>query len=249
MITIWKLAPALAAGNVMIIKTPEQAPLFGQKLAKLVLEAGFPPGVISVLCGRGQEAGQALAEHPLVRKISFTGSTQTGRKILKAAAMTNLKKVTLELGGKGPSIVFEDADIDNAVFWTVMGSSANNGQVCALGSRIYVHQQIYDRFLEAFKQQKARPATIGDPLLTTTTKGPVVSRQQHEKILGYIKDGKDAGAHVLIGGNAPCDGLFIEDTIFTDVHEDMALVKEEIFGPVAVSPNVTFSCISFKSRP
>ncbi|EXJ72497.1 aldehyde dehydrogenase (NAD+) [Cladophialophora psammophila CBS 110553] len=234
MITIWKLAPAIATGNVLIIKTSELAPLYGQKLAQLVLEAGFPPGVIAILPGLGQVAGKALAEHSLVRKISFTGSRLTGRSILKAAAATNLKKVTLELGGKSPSIVFDDADIDNAVFWTELGSTANNGQVCALGSRIYVQDSIYDGFVKAFQQRAAvTKPTYGDPLSSKTTKGPIINRTQYEKILHYIKKGKEEGGKLLLGGSALDSGIFVENTVFTDVTEDMTVVREEIFGPVA----------------
>lgn len=236
MITMWKLAPAIATGNVLIIKTPELAPLYAQKLAQLVVEAEFPPGVINILCGLGQEAGQAIASHMLIRKLSFTGSGPTGRSILKAAADSNFKKVTLELGGKGPSVVFDDADLDNAVLWTSIGSSANNGQVCALSSRIYVHESIYQQFVTLFKERAANnPTSHGDPLREGTTKGPVISRAQHEKILNHIKRAKNEGANVLLGGNALGDGIYVENTVFTDVREDMAIVKEEVFGPVAVS--------------
>ncbi|KAJ4508609.1 hypothetical protein HRR83_005701 [Exophiala dermatitidis] len=234
MITIWKLAPAIAAGNVLIIKTPELAPLYAQKLGQLIVEAGFPAGVINILCGLGQDAGKAIAEHMLIRKLSFTGSGPTGRSILNAAAASNLKKVTLELGGKSPSIVFDDADLDNALFWTALGSSANNGQVCALGSRIYVQDTIYDQFVSSFKARaSAGPTAHGDPLSEKTTKGPVISRPQHEKIMRYIQKGKEEGANVLVGGDALGDGIFVQNTVFTEVREDMTIVKEEIFGPVA----------------
>lgn len=236
MITAWKLAPAIAAGNVLIVKTPELTPLYGQKLGQLILEAGFPPGVINIVCGLGRVAGQALSEHMEIRKISFTGSGPTGRAILAASAKSNLKKVTLELGGKGASLVFEDADIDNALFWTSIGASAHNGQVCALGSRIYVQDKIYDRFIESYRQRAINQAVQhGDPLQRGVRKGPVVSPQQHEKIMGYIDSGRREGASVLIGGKALSGGSFVENTIFVDVKEDMTIVKEEIFGPVAVS--------------
>lgn len=236
MITMWKLAPAIAAGNVLVIKTPELTPLYGQRLAQLIQEAGFPPGVINIICGLGRVAGQALAEHMDVRKISFTGSGPTGRAILAAAAKTNLKKVTLELGGKGASLVFADADLDNALFWTSVGATAHNGQVCALGSRIYVQDDIYDRFVQAYRDKAASQApSHGDPLQDGTGKGPVVSSAQHQKILGYIEKGRQEGASVLFGGNALGSGNFVENTVFTDVSEDMVIVKEEIFGPVAVS--------------
>ena len=236
MITIWKLAPCIAASNVLTIKTPELAPLYGQKLGQLIIEAGFPPGVINILCGFGHIAGKALAEHMAVRKISFTGSGPTGRSILRAASESNLKKVTLELGGKGPSLVFEDADFDNALFWTMIGSTANNGQVCALGSRIYVQASIYERFVEELrKRSMAQKTLFGDPLSHETTKGPIISRPQYMKIMGHIDRAKSEGAKVLFGGKQLGEGIFVENTILTDVTEDMTIVREEVFGPVAVS--------------
>ena len=236
MIACWKLGPALAAGNTIIMKSSELAPLVIQKLAAQVREAGFPPGCVNVLCGRGPIAGAALAEHMQVRKIAFTGSIATGRGILKAAASSNLKKVTLELGGKGPSIVFADADLENALTWAMAAITLHNGQVCAAGSRIYVQASIYDRFLEAFRQ-RSQEAVHGDPLLSTTTKGPIISSSQHAKILEYIQKGKASGAKLLHGGNKIGDtgGHFVEDTAFADVTEDASIMKEEIFGPVAVS--------------
>lgn len=235
MITIWKLAPAIAAGNVLIIKTPELAPLYGQKLASLVEEAGFPPGVINIICGHGSVAGQALARHGGVKKIAFTGSAPVGRQILRAAADSNLKKVTLELGGKGPSIVFADADLDNALFWTAIGITANNGQVCAAGSRIYVHASIYDTFLLAFAEKLAQ-TSHGDPLLSETTKGPVISLKQREKIVEYIRHAKESGIRLIAGGESmPGSGNFIANTAFADVPDDAQIMQEEIFGPVAVS--------------
>lgn len=251
MITMWKLAPAIAAGNVLVVKTPELTPLYGQKLAQLVKEAGFPSGVINIICGLGRVAGQALAEHMDVRKISFTGSGPIGRAILSAAAKTNLKKVTLELGGKGASLVFADADLDNALFWTSIGASAHNGQVCALGSRIYVEDSIYERFVQAYRERAASQApSHGDPLQEGTSKGPVVSSAQHQKILGYIIKGREEGASVLFGGNALGNGNFVENTVFTDVSEDMVIVKEEIFGPVAVSDgHPSHLPVNFGSKP
>lgn len=236
MITIWKLAPAIAAGNTLIIKTPEIAPLYGQKLAALVLEAGFPPGVINILCGEGTIAGQALAEHPRIRKIAFTGSAATGRQILKASAATNLKKVTLELGGKGPSIVFSDADFENAVFWTTTGITANNGQICAAGSRIYVHSSVYDRFLKAFGETILQ-ASPGDPLCPKTTKGPMISKRQRDRIQGYIKHAQESQL-AIVGEDqdySSMRGYFQTNMAFRDVPKDSRMMKEEIFGPVAVS--------------
>lgn len=235
MITIWKLAPAIAAGNVIILKTPELAPLYGQRLASLIKEAGFPPGVVNILCGHGHTTGQALAEHHGIKKIAFTGSGPTGRQILKASASSNLKKVTLELGGKGPSIVFKDADVGNALFWTTLGITANNGQVCVAGSRIYVHASIYDSFLLAFAEKLVQTAH-GDPLQSETTKGPVISAAQKEKIVGYIRSAKEAGIRVLAGGeDVSGKGHFVPNTAFADVPDDARIMQEEIFGPVAVS--------------
>ena len=201
----------------------------------MVREAGFHPGCVNILCGLGSVAGAALAEHMEVRKIGFTGSIATGRSILKAAASSNLKKVSLELGGKGPSIVFADADFDNALTWTIMGITIHNGQICAAGSRIYVQASIYDRFLQAF-QQRSQKEVHGDPLLHTTNKGPIISSVQHAKILEHIKNGKASGARLLHGGNQlGKTGYFVENTAFADVAEDASIMKQEIFGPVAVS--------------
>ncbi|KAH7010198.1 putative aldehyde dehydrogenase [Ilyonectria destructans] len=222
MITIWKLAPALAAGNVLIIKPLELAPFFGQKLASIVKEAGFPPGVVNILCGEGAVAGQALAEHRGIKKISFTGSGPVDRRIMHAAADSNLKKVTLELGGKSPSICF----------WTTIGIAANNGQVCAAGSRIYVHESIYDAFLLAFAE-KLVGTTHGDPLLPETTKDPVISFNQKQKISQYISHSKESGLRLLVGReDLSKSGNFVPSTAFADVPEDSKTMLEEIFGPV-----------------
>lgn len=253
MITIWKLAPAIATGNALIIKSPELCPLYAQKLALLVKEAGFPPGVVNVVPGLGHQAGQAIADHMAIKKVAFTGSAATGRAVLGASARSNLKKgnaalknyfrnppqfwltdvlVTLELGGKGPSIVFGDADMDTAVKWTSIGITANNGQICAAGSRIYVHSSIYESFLEKFTQASAN-AIHGDPLIAETTKGPIISKQQHAKILNYIQEGKTSGARLLHGGQN-LDGNYVPNTAFADVADDAVIMREEIFGPVAV---------------
>lgn len=235
MITCWKLAPAIAAGNTLIIKTPELAPLYGQKLARLVKEAGFPPGVINIICGLGAIAGEALARHPDVKKIAFTGSGPVGRRILRAAADTNLKKVTLELGGKGPSIIFPDADFNNAIFWATLGITANNGQVCAAGSRIYVHSKIYNSFLAAFGDKIAQTAH-GNPLDPNVTKGPVISKAQKGRILKYISQAVNSNVRILAGGQSITgDGHFVSNIAFADVPNGNCLMKEEVFGPVAVS--------------
>ena len=238
MITIWKLAPALAAGNVLIIKPSEMSPLYAQKLATLIREAQFPAGVVNIIPGDGTSAGRALSEHMLVRKIAFTGSTATGRQILKAAAATNLKQVSLELGGKGPSIVFNDCDLENALLWTRIGITTHNGQICAAGSRIYVQKTIYEEFLRRYKDIAANtPVVFGDPLDPNVTKGPIVSRTQHSKVLKYIEQGQQCGSRLLFGGERVGEkGYFVQDTAFVDVPEDATILKEEIFGPVAVRP-------------
>ncbi|KAJ5296191.1 hypothetical protein PENANT_c021G02468 [Penicillium antarcticum] len=235
MITIWKLAPALVTGNVLIIKSSELSPLYALKLAELVKEAGIPAGVVNIVTGEGASAGQALSEHMEVRKIAFTGSTLAGRKIMQAASRTNLKKVSLELGGKGPSIVFDDCDLENALLWTRIGITANNGQICAAGSRIYVQASIYDRFIEAYKKASTNaPTIVGNPLDASTTKGPVVSNVQHQKILDFIRQGKESGARLLFGGDRIGDkGYFVENTAFADVGDNATIMREEIFGPVA----------------
>ncbi|KAH7039576.1 aldehyde dehydrogenase domain-containing protein [Microdochium trichocladiopsis] len=233
MILFWKLAPAIAAGNTIVIKTAELTPLWAQKSAELIKEAGFPRGVINIICGLGSEAGQALADHPAVRKIAFTGSTATGRRIMQSAARSNLKKVSLELGGKGPSIVFADADWENALFWTTLGITASNGQICAAGSRIYVQDTIYHKFVEEFSR-RSRDAVHGDPLLAETTKGPVASEAQLDKILSYVERAKQSKARLLHGGEAlPGKGHFMANTAFADVDQNDAIMRDEIFGPFA----------------
>lgn len=233
MIAFWKLAPAIAAGNVLILKTPELTPLWGQKLAELVKESGFPPGVINILCGYGDVAGQALSEHMDVKKIAFTGSQSVGRRILAAAARTNLKRVSLELGGKSPSIVFADADWENALFWATLGITASNGQVCVAGSRIYVEKTVYDRFLEDFST-RSRDMVVGDPFSPETTKAAVASKGQLDKIAGYVERGKKAGTRLLHGGSRLVgDGYLVENTAFADVDQGSEIMREEIFGPLA----------------
>ncbi|KAF9774474.1 hypothetical protein IL306_007552 [Fusarium sp. DS 682] len=235
MITIWKLAAALATGNVLIIKTPEASPLYGQKLGELIVEAGFPPGVVQILCGLGTVAGSAISAHPDIRKVSFTGSTAVGRQILAASAKTNLKKVSLELGGKGPSIIFDDANFENALQWASAAITMNNGQICAAGSRIYVQDTIYDRFVKAFSD-KTRDIAGGDPLLEETAKGPVINSSQKNRILDYIKKGQSENQKLLHGGDdsaLPSGGHFVPNTAFVDVDPHSIVIREEIFGPVA----------------
>lgn len=228
----WKIGPAIACGNTVVLKTAEQTPLSALVAATLIKEAGFPPGVINIISGFGKIAGAAIASHMDVDKVAFTGSTVVGRQIMKAAAGSNLKKVTLELGGKSPNIVFEDADIDNAISWVNFGIYFNHGQCCCAGSRVYVQESIYDKFIQQFKERAAKNA-VGDPFHPETFQGPQVSQLQFDRIMGYIEDGKKAGATLETGGKRVGDkGFFIEPTIFSNVTEDMKIVQEEIFGPV-----------------
>ncbi|KAL3261823.1 hypothetical protein ABHI18_003369 [Aspergillus niger] len=235
MITIWKLAPALATGNCLIIKPSELTPLSALKLALLIREAGFPAGTVAILPGDGPKAGNALSSHPDIRKLSFTGSTVAGRAILHASASSNLKQISLELGGKGPSIVFSDCDLANALLWTRIGITANNGQICAAGSRIYVQRGIYDKFLAEYARlSREEKPVIGDALDEKTTKGPVSSAAQLQKILGYVEEGKKRGVRVLFGGERIGEkGYFVQNTAFADVGQGEKMMREEIFGPVA----------------
>jgi len=228
----WKIGPAIACGNVVVIKVAEQTPLTGLYMGKLIKEAGFPPGVINVIAGFGKTAGAAIAAHMDVDKVAFTGSTIVGRQIMKAAAGSNLKKVTLELGGKSPNIVFKDANIEDAISWVNFGIYMNHGQCCCAGSRIYVQEEIYDKFLEAFKA-RAQKNVVGNPHEANTFQGPQVSKVQFDRIMGYIEEGKKAGAKIETGGERHGDlGYFIQPTIFSNVSEDMKIMQEEIFGPV-----------------
>jgi len=228
----WKIGPAVATGNTVVLKTADQTPLSGLLAANLIKEAGFPPGVVNIISGFGKVAGAAISSHMDVDKVAFTGSTVVGRQIMKAAAGSNLKKVTLELGGKSPNIVFEDADIDNAISWVNFGIFFNHGQCCCAGSRIYVQSGIYDKFIEAFKNRTAKNV-VGDPFASDTFQGPQVSKLQFDRIMNYIQAGKDAGAKVETGGERHGnEGYFIQPTIFSGVSEDMKIMQEEIFGPV-----------------
>jgi aldehyde dehydrogenase (NAD+) len=228
----WKIGPAIATGNTVVLKTAEQTPLSAYIACTLIQKAGFPPGVINVITGFGKVAGAAMSAHMGIDKIAFTGSTVVGRQIMKSAAGSNLKKVTLELGGKSPNIVFADADIDEAINWVNFGIYFNHGQCCCAGSRIYVQEEIYDKFLERFRERAAQNA-VGDPFKEDTFQGPQVSQLQFDRIMSYIEEGKKSGATVETGGKRKGDkGYFIEPTIFSNVTEDMKIQQEEIFGPV-----------------
>ncbi|OJJ45066.1 hypothetical protein ASPZODRAFT_2110930 [Penicilliopsis zonata CBS 506.65] len=228
----WKIAPAVATGNTVVLKTAEQTPLSALYAAKLIVEAGFPPGVINIISGFGRVAGAAISSHMDIDKVAFTGSTAVGRTVMQAAAKSNLKKVTLELGGKSPNIVFDDADIDNAISWANFGIFYNHGQCCCAGSRILVQEGIYDKFVARMKE-RAGQNKVGDPFHDETFQGPQVSQLQFDRIMGYIEEGKAEGATVAIGGDRHgSEGFFIQPTVFTDVTQDMKIAQEEIFGPV-----------------
>ncbi|KAK1141288.1 aldehyde dehydrogenase (NAD(P)(+)) ald5 [Aspergillus melleus] len=228
----WKIGPAIAAGNTVLIKTAEQTPLSGLYAAKLIKEAGFPPGVINIISGFGRVAGAAISSHMDIDKVAFTGSTLVGRQVLQAAAKSNLKKVTLELGGKSPNIVFNDADIDNAISWSNFGIFFNHGQCCCAGSRILVQEDIHDKFVARFKE-RASQNKLGNPFDQDTFQGPQVSKLQFDRIMEYINHGKQSGATVAHGGERHGDeGYFIQPTVFTNVTSDMKISQEEIFGPV-----------------
>jgi len=230
----WKLGPALAAGNCIVLKSSEFTPLTAIRMAGLINEAGFPPGVVNILTGYGNTLGQAISEHPDIEKVAFTGSTLVGRKVMEAAAKSNLKQVTLELGGKSPNVIFDDADLEQAVNWAAHGIFWNHGQACCAGSRIFVQAGIYDEFLKRFTE-KARSIKLGDPFAAGTDQGPQVSQIQYDRIMNYIDSGKKDGATVHLGGDRfGTEGYFINPTIFTDTKPDMRIVKEEIFGPVGV---------------
>ena len=227
----WKLGPALAMGNTVVMKLAEQTPLTGLYVAELAKEAGFPAGVVNMIPGYGPTAGAAIVNHPNVSKIAFTGSTEVGKLIQQQAAAT-IKKVTLELGGKSPTIVLADADIDKAVEIAHQGLFFNMGQCCCAASRLMVEESIYDEFVEK-SVARAMKRTVGDPFDAKNEQGPQVDQEQFEKILGYIEKGQQEGANLLTGGKRHGDrGYFIEPTVFGDVSDDMVICREEIFGPV-----------------
>jgi phenylacetaldehyde dehydrogenase len=227
----WKLAPALAAGCTVVLKVAEQTPMSGLRLAELFDQAGFPPGVVNILTGFGEGAGAPLAAHPLVDKIAFTGSTEVGKLIVKAS-VGNLKKVSLELGGKSPAIVFPDADLDRAIAGTASAIFFNQGQCCCAGSRLFVHESIYDKVLQGVSDI-AGGINMGPGLDPQTAMGPLVSEEQFDKVTGYIDSGIKEGARVAAGGKRHGDrGYFVQPTVLTNTKPSMKVVQEEIFGPV-----------------
>jgi aldehyde dehydrogenase (NAD+) len=227
----WKWGPALAAGNCIVMKPAEQTPLTCLRMAKLAQEAGFPDGVINVVPGMGPTAGGALVKHPDVDKVAFTGSTEVGQIIMREAAGT-LKRISLELGGKSPNIVFADSDLDAAAAGAHFGLYFNQGQCCCAGSRLFVEDKVHDKFVEKITAMNTK-RKLGDPMDPATEQGPQVNKEQFDKILGYIESGKKEGAKCVTGGDRWGDkGYFIEPTLFTNVTDTMKIAEEEIFGPV-----------------
>ncbi len=230
----WKLGPALATGCTVVLKPAEQTPLSALRLGELMLEAGLPAGVVNIVTGFGETAGAALAAHPGVDKIAFTGSTEVGKLIVKAAT-GNLKKVSLELGGKSPNIIFSDADIDAAIAGAAQGIFFNQGEVCCAGTRLYVQQDRFDEVVEGVATA-AKNIKVGPGMEPDTEMGPLVSREQFERVTGYLAKGEQAGNRALAGGHAiDGPGYFVEPTVLVDTKPDDVLVREEIFGPVIVA--------------
>jgi aldehyde dehydrogenase (NAD+) len=236
----WKLGPALAMGCTVVMKPAEQTPLSALRVGELIMEAGFPEGVVNILPGYGPTAGASIARHMDVDKVAFTGSTEVGKLIMKAAAETNLKRVTLELGGKSPNIVFADANMDEAIEGAHFALFFNQGQCCCAGSRLFVEEKAYDEFVER-SVARAKKRTVGNPFDANTEQGPQVDQDQFDKVMGYIDAGQKENAKMLTGGGRVGEkGYFIEPTVFADVTDNMKIAQEEIFGPV-------MSILKFKS--
>jgi len=237
----WKIAPALACGNTIVLKPAEQTPLSALRLGEICQEAGLPDGVLNIVTGYGPTAGAALAEHMDVDKIAFTGGSATGRIIMQAASK-NLKRISLELGGKSPNIVFADSDVDSAVDGAMTGIFFNQGEVCCAGSRLFIEKSIHEEFIDKLSN-KAANMRVGNPEDTGTQMGAQVSKEQFDKILGYIETGKQEGAKLVTGGERCGErGYFIKPTIFDAVDNNMRIAKEEIFGPVVSA--ITFDDVS-----
>lgn len=231
MMAAWKIAPALAAGCTIVLKPAEQTPLSALRLGELITEAGIPAGVVNIVTGFGETAGAALAEHPDVDKVAFTGSTEVGKIIVRAAA-GNLKRVSLELGGKSPAIVFPDADLDLAIAGTASAIFYNQGQCCTAGSRLFAHKSVYDKIVEGVASA-ATKLKIGHGLDPTVNLGPLVSKEQHTRVTGFLESGRTEGAEIVTGGKVYGNqGYFIEPTVLARTDRSMRVVREEIFGPV-----------------
>jgi len=233
----WKLGPALAMGCTVVMKLSEKTPLSGLLICDLIKEAGFPAGVVNVLNGFGPVAGEAIARHPGIAKVAFTGSSAVGHRIVEVAGQTNLKKVSLELGGKSPLIICKDADLEQAAAVCNIGLFLNMGQCCCASTRIFIHEDIHDAFVSKIEGMSRKLRTMGDETSETPLPicdlGPLVDKVQFEKVLGYIESGKQAGAKVALGGGRQGNkGYFVQPTLFTEVTDDMKIAKEEIFGPV-----------------
>jgi aldehyde dehydrogenase (NAD+) len=230
----WKLGPALACANTVVLKPAEQTPLTALRLGELLMDAGVPEGVVNIVTGFGPGAGSSIAEHPGIDKVAFTGSTEVGKIILQASA-GNLKKVSLELGGKAPNIIFPDADLDQAVPTSMMGVYFNSGQVCCAGTRIFVQRDRYDEVVDKLTNF-SKNVSIGDPFDQKSTLGPLVSREQFDRVKGYLDVGKKEGAKVAVGGEPMGGkGYFVKPTLFAGVNNDMRIAREEIFGPVGAA--------------
>lgn len=240
LMAVWKLAPALATGNTCLLKPAEETPLTALRLGELMLEGGFPPGVVNILTGPGVPTGAALSAHPGIDKVAFTGSTEVGRKIMAAAAGSNLKRVSLELGGKSPNVIFADADLDKAIKGATWAVFSTSGQECVAGARLFVEQTVYQQVLEGLAAQAQR-IRVGPGLAPKVHVGPIVSEKQLETVLDHIAAGRAAGAQVITGGERLggdlAGGYFVQPTIFAHEDDSLRLVQEEIFGPVvAVTP-------------
>jgi acyl-CoA reductase-like NAD-dependent aldehyde dehydrogenase len=232
---IWKLGPALAAGNTVVLKPSEETPVTAMELARIIDEIGFPPGVVNIIPGYGHEAGESLVRHPGVDKIAFTGSTAVGRKVMAMASET-MKRCTLECGGKSANIVLDDADMEMALDGSMYAIFYHQGQCCEAGTRLFLPEPVADEFIGKLLD-KTKKLVLGDPMAKETDIGPLVSKKQQDRVLGYIRKGIDEGAELLTGGNVPADeklgnGFFVEPTIFANVRNDMTIAREEIFGPV-----------------
>jgi phenylacetaldehyde dehydrogenase len=231
----WKLGPALATGCTVVLKPAEQTPLTALRLGELIMEAGYPPGVVNIVPGFGETAGAALAAHPDVDKVAFTGSTEVGKLIVKAVGATNLKKVTLELGGKSPNIIFGDADLAQSIPGAASAIFFNHGQCCCAGSRLYAHKSIFDKVVEGVADE-ARKITLGSGLDPQTQMGPLVSQEQLTRVCGYLESGVSEGAKAVVGGKRlGKQGYFVEPTVLVNTRPNMKVVQEEIFGPVVTA--------------